>query len=143
MKKRLIIVMVLAFVLSLTLVAGASAKQVRPLLCRGDVAIPTTDHPDTWFGTIYGDVNGTIEFGELPAYDFPDLYTFTEWFPVTTDDGLIQGYNMGIWYLDTGKFRASGWVTHATGSWEHLVGYLMYEDGVTVTDEATGVTITT
>jgi hypothetical protein len=68
-KKRLIVAMVLAFVPSLTLAAVASAKQVKPLLCRGDVPIPATDHLDAWFGTIHGDVNGTIAFEELPAYD--------------------------------------------------------------------------
>jgi len=140
MKKRLLVAIVLALILSLTVVASASAKQVKPLLCRADIAVPTPGHPDNWFGTVHGAVRGTIESGELPSYDFPDLYTFTEWFTITTKAGVIQGYDMGIWYLDTGKYRACGWVTHATGSWKHLVGYLVYEYGVTVDHKDTGVT---
>ena len=138
MKKRLIIAIVLALVLSLTLVASASAKmknKAKPLVCRADMAISLAgDPPYVWSGDIYGDVNGTLEFGELPSYEGPFLYTFTEWFKITNDLGEIKGYDMGIWY-ESGQFRACGWVTDATGPYESLIGWLVYEDGVTVWDD--------
>ena len=137
MKKRLIIAMLVALILSLTLAAGASAKQVKPLLSRGDMAIRWTDDPTApapfWSGHIHGDVNGTVRFDEMPGYADLGLYTFTELFTITTRCGVIEGYDMGIWY-DSGVFRACGWVTRADGKWKDLVGWMVYEDGVTVLD---------
>jgi len=38
---------------------------------------------------------------------------------------------MGLWYVDTFRFRAGGWVTEAAGGGKHLVGWMMCEYGVT------------
>jgi hypothetical protein len=134
MKKRLLIAIVLALVLSLTLAAPASAKiknKERPLVSLMNMAVPTADHPDTWFGTVSGDINGTLEVGELPSFEGPFLYTFTEWFEVKTAMGDVRGFDMGVWNLTTFQFRASGWVTDATGPYERYIGWMLYEDGYT------------
>jgi hypothetical protein len=140
MKKRLLIAILLALVVTLTLVTPASARMKnrdKPLLCLGDMAIRWEDPnvEPTWSGTISGDVNGAIQVSELPSYDTWGIYTFTEHFVIATDAGVIQGLDMGIWFFDTGKFRACGWVTDATGAHERLTGWMIYQDGVTVLDD--------
>lgn len=136
MKTRLLLVVVLAMVLVVAVAAPASAHVKKPLLCRADIAViqnPDPAFPDDyyWNGTIRGDVRGKIEFHELPWSDSgPVLYTFAEAFLIKTKCGDISGFDMGIWYPDF-RFRASGWVTQATGRWAHLVGWMVYETGRT------------
>lgn len=136
MKTRVVFALVLALVLVVLVAAPASAHVKKPLLCRADIAViqnPDPAYPDDyyWDGTIRGDVRGKLEFHELPWSDSgPVLYTFAESFVIKTKCGDISGFDMGIWYPDF-QFKASGWVTQATGRWSYLVGWMVYEMGQT------------
>jgi hypothetical protein len=131
MKVRLLFALVLALVLVVVLAAPASAKVKKPLVCRVNMAVGSTQYPDHWGGTVKGDIRGTMEVWELPWNDQgPVLYTFAEKFLITTKSGDIKGFDMGIWYPNF-KFKASGWVTEATGHWKYLVGWMFYQAGKT------------
>jgi len=141
MKARLLLALVLALVLVVVLAAPASAHVKKPLLCRADMAVGTEQYPDHWGGTVRGDVRGTLQVWELPWSDQgPLLYTFAESFLITTKCGDIEGFDMGIWYPDF-RFNASGWVTEATGHWKYLVGWMLYEAGVTSDANVVPVTV--
>jgi hypothetical protein len=130
--KRLLLILVLAALCVGVLAAPASAHHKKPLMCRADIAVITQNGVDYfWDGTVRGDLRGGIEVWELPWADpGPPLVTFAESFVITTRCGDIKGFDMGIWYPDF-RFRASGWVTEATGSWKYLVGWMIYEAGTT------------
>lgn len=84
-----------------------------------------------WKGTITGPVHGTIAFWELPATIEGDLEYFHESFLIETRKGTLSGEDWGVYNLTTGEFWAHGTVLGATDRWAGLVGYTMFEWGVT------------
>jgi hypothetical protein len=141
MKKRLLIAAVLALALSLTVVAPASAKvkdKSRPLVVTETMTAGLQDHPDTWYGSVSGAINGSEESwgcsfdpglgavspillgGASPGYNL-----------IITDCGTITFYSMGIYIDAVWEFRNVGFVTDARGQWEYLLGWITYAYGVT------------
>jgi hypothetical protein len=103
-------------------------------------AVP--DQTGCWYGTVTGDMSGTIAFWEDPpekwwqapgdsgmhtwAGHFFEKFTF--W---PSSGGWIVGYDNGLFNLKTGHFVASGFVTDASLEWQALVGYRYFEQGTT------------
>lgn len=90
--------------------------------------------PGYWQGTATGDVRGTVAFYEQPQ-NFVDAGKeyFFETFIITSEKGVIQGVDEGVYDLATGAFWAHGEVTEATGHWAFLAGYTLFEWGATST----------
>lgn len=83
--------------------------------------------------TLAGDLVGSIKVTENPA-TFPGMTEhFDENFEITTTDGaVVSGFDLGVYNLNTFKFRANGWVTDASmPAWEYLVGYKVHFSGTT------------
>jgi len=151
MKNRLIVAIVLALALTAVLAAPASAKhkqKMEPLVMTANTAAGLPGHETTWYGTMAGDLNGTVESWGLDFTPNPlgvvslPFAVYTGYAIFTTDCGVITTYNMGIWNLDTWEYRASGWVTEATGNWKYLIGWMDYNYGATTDPNATLVTVT-
>lgn len=90
--------------------------------------------PGYWQGTLTGDVRGTLAVYEQPE-NFVDGGTeyFFEAFTITTERGVIQGVDEGVYDLATGEFWAHGRVTEGTGHWTFLADYKFFEWGSTST----------
>lgn len=85
-----------------------------------------------WKGTTTGEVTGTIGFWEQPQnYIVGDVEFFFEAFTVTTQKGVLQGFDIGYYELLTGKFWAFGQVTQATRAWSSVEGFRFFEWGTT------------
>ncbi len=84
-----------------------------------------------WKGTISGPIKGTLSFVELPATIDNGLEYFHESFVMETSKGTISGEDWGVYNLTTGDFWAHGVVMAATDRWASLVGYTVFEWGVT------------
>jgi hypothetical protein len=113
---------------------GVKAQDDEPgrLVCtfEADVVWASTPY---WTGTVSGDISGSIILMENPA-TFPGITEhFDESFTITTTDGvIIKGYDLGVYNLNTFKFRANGGVTEVSSpAWEYLVGYNMHFSGTT------------
>jgi len=66
----------------------------------------------SWVRTVTGDITGSIVMMEGPA-TFPGMTEhFDETFTITTTDGVvIKGFDLGVYNLNTFKFRANGGIT--------------------------------
>jgi len=124
MKKRLIIAIVLALVLSLTLVTSASANGASPVMCKAKLTYDLDKN--YWSGSISGGVRGTMQMVGLD-FAYPVEMVFTESFAITTRGGDIEGYVIGI--FPGPAFSSCGWVTNATGRWSKMVNWMMYQSG--------------
>ena len=92
-----------------------------------------------WEGTISGDIDGTMKFwatGPDPAKDlgnpptfFWQVHFFTEYWEITTEDGMIGGIDKGNTGYSNWKFRMNGEVTVATGIYADLVGHKVHMNG--------------
>jgi hypothetical protein len=110
--------------------------------CPGVSEQPVPDPTGCWYGTVTGDMTGTIAFWEDPpekwwqapgssgmhtwAGHFFEKFTFRP-----SSGGWIAGYDNGLFNLKTGHFVASGFVTDASPQWEALIGYRYFELGTT------------
>jgi hypothetical protein len=87
--------------------------------------------PFTWIGTVWGDINGDFYVSLVDA-SFPGKTEhFSETWIIETNDGEIEGYDVGVWTFANFKWGANGAVTSATEGWSHLVGYDMRYSGTT------------
>lgn len=84
-----------------------------------------------WLGTMSGPIKGTVSFVELPFTIDGDFEYFHESFLIETSKGTLSGEDWGVYNLLTGDFWAHGTVMEATDRWAGLVGYTMFEWGVT------------
>jgi len=115
---------------------SATSNENEPLRCHMEIDVYWTPTPPHWIGTITGDITGTIEFWEGPAKLVGNVDHFSETFIIKTSDGIITGYDLGLYNFNTFKFRANGWVTGAEpadGPLAYLVGYKFFEIGTTTT----------
>jgi hypothetical protein len=149
MKQRLIVAVALVLITSVLLVAPATAKQcqtMRPLIVTETMTAGLPDHPETWYGNVNGDINGTQEGWGL-AFDpeTPALGAVSPIFLggagpgynlIVTSRGSITFYTTGLYLDGTWEFRNVGFVTEATGRWRHLLGWATYAYGFT-TDPGT------
>jgi hypothetical protein len=95
------------------------------------------DAAGCWYGTVTGDITGTIAFWEdppgvvigKPGYEKREQ--FTEKFTLRTGGGWIVGYDNGVYDFVTGKFHASGFVTDASPDLSGFIGRRFFESGTT------------
>lgn len=139
--RRLSIVTVLVAVCVSLLATPALAKSsglARPLVVTEIMTAGLPDHPDTWFGSVAGDISGTQE-GWGCAFD-PGLGAVDPIFlggagpgynVYVSDRGVITQYNFGVFIDGTWEFRNVGLVTEATGDWAYLLGWVSYAYGFT------------
>jgi hypothetical protein len=128
MKKHIqYLAVILAF--TLALIPAVSAHPIKPVYC--DVTLTWTGA--MWTGDISGDIEGTFQVlldgapifpGGDPAAPPPPGMTehFAENWVITTDNGVIEIYDEGVWTFNTFKFRANGRVTSATEDYAYLEG---------------------
>jgi hypothetical protein len=136
MTTRVVLVMLGALLLVLLLAAPASAQPNPPLKCVVDMAVLPDFNPmeSVWFGTISGDINGSIGFWEQGAAFPGKTQHFAETWTIWVDGDpakAISGYDDGVWNFSTFEFRANGWVTAAVPAWQGLVGHKLFEIGTT------------
>ena len=135
--KSLAVLLALAMVFAFVLVPMASATVDETLKC--DLYIELNwnwvgfggTSPYTWIGTVEGDINGEI-YITLVGASFPGKTEhFSETWTIVTDDGVITGYDEGVWRFVNYKWVANGEVTGASGTLSYLIGYNMHYSGVT------------
>ena len=86
MKKRLLVAIALVLIASVVLAAPAAAKQchqMKPLVMIETMTAGLQDHPDTWYGNVKGDINGSQEGWNI-AFD-----------PATPKFGLVDPIFLG------------------------------------------------
>jgi hypothetical protein len=101
-----------------------------------------TEHP--WRGYVFGDIMGKMEVWEnykqqnyLADTDGDGVYDteyFFEKLIITTNKGVIQGWDAGVWSFADFKWSAYGEVETATGYWKCLVGCKVSEENGVTTD---------
>jgi hypothetical protein len=134
MKKILAITLICLLVLPALTVQAVSAKAAGPKIIHCDQMIVfDTINSDHWIGTLSGcELAGTIEYWETDQnYVVGKTEHFFEIFKITTPNGVISGWDNGVWNFSTFKFRAEGRVTAAYGDWAFLLGYKFHEMGTT------------
>jgi hypothetical protein len=152
MRTRLTMTVLLVLIASLVLVAPSAANhkcEAGPLFVTETMTAGLPDHPDTWYGSLKGDINGTSESwgctfdpglgamnpiilgGASPGYNV-----------VTTRRGTITFYTMGIYFDGIWELRNVGLVTEATGAWRYLLGWVTYADGFSTDPSTWGDTYT-
>ena len=155
MKKRLIVAIALVLIASVVLVEPATAKQchkMKPLVMTETMTAGLPDHPETWYGNVRGDINGSQEGWGL-AFDpaTPALGAVSPIFlggagpgynVIITCRGRITFYTTGLYLDGTWEFRNVGFVTDATGEWRHLLGWVTYGYGFTTNPGTWGDTYT-
>jgi hypothetical protein len=144
MRSRLLATVLVALIAALVLVAPSAAARkctAGPLTVIETMTAGLPDHPDTWYGTVRGDIQGTEEGWGL-AFD-PATPVFGGVSPIflggvgpgygviTTDRGRITFYKMDVYIEGVWEFRNVGFVTDATGHWKYLIGWTTYAYGFT------------
>jgi len=153
MKKKLVVVLtilMLVLLFSSVLAVSAQPKESTQIECVIDIHTAEEGVPqeDDWYGDVRDcsleGLNGHISFNEQVYVDpVGKTIHFIEDFKIMPYDGSeIIGYNLGVWTLSTGKFRANGYVTEASDEWAYLVGYKYHEMGVTDSTDLSDPTIT-
>jgi len=135
MRKMLLTLLIVCIValLSTLSMPAVSAQPMKPLKCSMVITFDPSLPDPHWIGTVSGDINGKIEFWEkwTENYVVGKTEHFFEKFLITTAYDTVEGFDKGVWNFPTFKFRANGWVTAASGEWAYLIGYKMFEIGVT------------
>ena len=112
----------------------ARADEPEPLRCTFELSIDIGIPDPHWAGTISGDIEGTIDLWERwSEIRYPGATEhFFEDFTITTDQGIIKGFDKGVWNFATYKFRSVGFVTEVTpGDLAYLLGYKAFMIGFT------------
>lgn len=147
MRRTILFVAVVALALLPAAPAGAGLSESSPLRGVIDMQYPggpggvcplvppvTVPFPSQcWYGTVEGDIDGTVAFWETDANFFPGKTEhYFEVFTILPEGGgSINGVDAGVWSFQTFKFRAQGWVTDASPEWASMVGYKYFEMGTT------------
>ena len=152
MRTRLTLAVLLVLITSLVLAAPSQAKQMNkmePLIVNEISTAGLPDHPETWYGTVSGAINGTQEGWGLPFDTGPGSISpiflggvSAGYNLIITDRGNITYYTLGTYIDGTWEFRSVGWVTDATGDWKYLVGWATYAYGFTTDPNTWGDTYT-
>ena len=123
MKRKVItntMTILLALAFTLVSVPASSAQPNKPLRC--EVYLEFDWGLFQWVGTVTGDIEGDITV-TLSEARFPGTTEhFFETWVIVTSDGVIEGFDRGVWSFKTYKARSNGKVTCATGDWAYLVG---------------------
>ena len=109
----------------------------KPLMCTMDLIKVHTGppHPEwgpnTWSGTISGDIEGNIYFYKTEGKLVGQANHYWEVWLITDDDDnmLLMGTDKGVVSLKNLKYRMSGVVTDAAPQYEHLIGRNVYMSG--------------
>jgi hypothetical protein len=110
----------------------AQSDEPKQLMCTFELDVVWEPAPH-WVGTVSGDISGSMVLTENPA-TFPGMTEhFDESFTITMTDGVvIKGYDLGVYNLNTFKFRANGGITEVSSqNLQYLVGYNLHEMGTT------------
>jgi hypothetical protein len=99
----------------------------------GDLMQIVPDATGCWYGTVEGDVDGTIAFWETsPNFVAGNTEYFFEVFTFLPESGgFVWGVDQGIWSLRSWVFTANGWVTATSDDWTDLLGASYSERGKT------------
>ncbi len=105
---------------------AAMGHPMTPIRAAGDAVLVFPDEPDVphWRYTLTGDINGIARV-DVPFARFPGATEhWDEIMVITTSDGTITIESRGVWNMKKFpyKFRTTGVVTAADGSYAHLVG---------------------
>jgi hypothetical protein len=117
----------LALIVTLAIIPAALAQPNKPLRCGVHIELG----PSGWFGTVTGDIEGTITIELLDVF-FPGIteHYFEEW-TIVTSTGTITIYQAGVWSFKSYKFKSDGYVSAATGDWAYLEGARVHTRGMT------------
>jgi hypothetical protein len=150
MKGKASTLLVLALVLTSVFMTAVIVK-AKPLSCTMDlIKLPLgPPHPEwgpnTWSGTISGDIDGNIYFYKTAGKIVGQARHFWEVWLITDDEDnmLLMGTDKGVVSSKNGKFRMSGVVTDAVPQFEYLIGRNVYMCGeiipLTAPPEADGI----
>jgi hypothetical protein len=135
MKKIFALTLIIVLALSFS-TAGALAAPKEPthIVCDQMISIDIASDDPHWSGPLTGcELEGaTAEYWETSQnYIAGKTEHFFEIIKITTPEGVIEGYDVGVWNFSTFKFRAEGRITSATGRWAYMVGYKFHEIGTT------------
>ena len=155
MKKRVLVAIALVVIASVVLAAPAGARQcdkMKPLVMIETMTAGLQDHPDTWYGNVKGDINGSQEGWNLafdpatPEFGLVDPIFLGGVGPsynlIITRCGVITFYTTGLYVEGSWEFRNVGFVTDATGKWKRLLGWVTYGYGFTTDPNTWGDTYT-
>ena len=131
-KKNVIMLIVTIAALSALIIPIVAAKPDTRL--NGEVYIEYVDFtvpfPDSSYycsfvGTVEGDLEGDLYVTLIDVWFDPagdKVEHFIEYWRIETEDGYIQGENLGKWTFSNFKWMANGEVTEASETYEHLIG---------------------
>ena len=130
MRRKLTVAIITGFMVSIAIAIPAISQPYKPLRSQIDFELVWDPIPH-WEGVLTGDIEGEIIVA-LQDATFPGTTEhFYETWVITTSDGILEGYDNGVWNFNTFKFRANGEITEATGSLEHLEGCNVHFMGFT------------
>ena len=136
MNGRISTFLVLGLVLTMVLMTVVNVN-ARPVYSTMDlIKVPLgPPHPEwgpnTWSGTVSGDIDGNIYFyktgGKLvgQANHFEEVWLITD----SQDNMLLMGTDKGVVSLKSFSYRMSGVVTGAAPQYESLIGRNMHMSG--------------
>lgn len=144
--KKSIQYLIVFIAFTLAIVPTVSAHPIKPLYCE----ITLTWSGTQWLGSISGDIDGTFVVtpawatfpgGDPLAFPPPGMTEhFGEDWVITTNNGMIEIYDEGVWTFNTFKFRANGRVMVATGDHAYLLGAKVHIIGMTTSLAANPIT---
>jgi len=135
--KKLAISFVLMLAFTSGLILTASARPDETLKCELFIELNWDwvgfggTSPYTWVGTVWGDLDGDLYITLVDASFRGKTEHFSETWIIVTDNGVLEGYDNGVWRFVNFKWTANGKVTGATGELSYLIGYNMHYSGVT------------
>lgn len=132
----MLVVCMLAFMSAVSMApARAQSDEIAPIVWLMEMDVVWAPSPH-WIGTLAtpeGDLVGSILVTENPATFAGMTEHFDEDCTITMTDGaVITGYDLGVYNLNTFRYRANGWITEVSSpAWEHMVGYKLHYSGTT------------
>jgi len=107
-----------------------SAQPNKPLKCGLSIWFNWVQFK--WFGTVSGDIEGSITWTPGEAiFQGATEHFFETWVIETTDGSVIEGFDEGVYSGKNFKWMSNGRVTAASGRWAYLIGCNMQTMGVT------------
>jgi hypothetical protein len=133
-KSSNLLVLALALTSVLTTIAIVNAKPLRSAmdLIKLPLGPPHPEWgPNTWSGTISGEIEGNIYFYKTGGKLVGQANHFSEVWLITDDEDntLLMGTDKGVVSLKSFSYRMSGVVTDAAPQYESLIGRKVYMRG--------------
>jgi len=106
--KRLVILIVLVLIFAFIAAPPVSAKPKKILKCELYIELNWDwfkgASPYTWTGRVSGDINGEIHItlASTPRFTGKTEHFYEIW-KIVTDDGIIEGYDSGVWHFSNFK----------------------------------------